>query len=35
MFNDSNLPSDDAWTAMTADLRQTKEDRNNLTRENA
>lgn len=35
MFNDANLPADEAWTAMTSDLRKAKEDRNRLTRENA
>ncbi|TDL29908.1 hypothetical protein BD410DRAFT_811372 [Rickenella mellea] len=35
MFNDANLPEDEAWTAMTEDLRKTKETRNNLTNENA
>lgn len=34
MFNDANLPEDEAWTAMTHDLRDTKEARNNLSREN-
>ncbi|KDQ64245.1 hypothetical protein JAAARDRAFT_27871 [Jaapia argillacea MUCL 33604] len=35
MFNDVNLPEDDAWEAMTTDLRQTKEARNALARENS
>ncbi|KAK7061920.1 DH domain-containing protein [Favolaschia claudopus] len=35
MYNDANLPDDEAWTAMTTDLRKTKEDRNTLTRENS
>jgi hypothetical protein len=35
MFNDVNLPQDEAWKAMTADLRRTKEERNNLSNENS
>lgn len=35
MFNDVNLPADQAWAAMTRDLRQTKESRNALNRENS
>lgn len=35
MFNDANLPADQAWVAMTRDLRQTKEDRNALSKENS
>ncbi|TCD67500.1 hypothetical protein EIP91_012305 [Steccherinum ochraceum] len=35
MFNDANLPADQAWAAMTRDLRQTKESRNALTKENS
>ncbi|KIY49377.1 hypothetical protein FISHEDRAFT_41844 [Fistulina hepatica ATCC 64428] len=35
MFNDANLPEDEAWTAMTADLQATKEARNNLSKENS
>jgi hypothetical protein len=35
MYNDANLPEEEAWTAMSQDLRQTKEDRNALTRENS
>ncbi|THH05620.1 hypothetical protein EW145_g4663 [Phellinidium pouzarii] len=34
MFNDANLPPEEAWSAMTIDLRKTKEERNKLTREN-
>jgi hypothetical protein len=33
MYNDANLPDDDAWVALTTDLRQTKEDRNVLSKE--
>jgi len=35
MYNDANLPEEEAWTAMSQDLRRTKEDRNALTRENS
>ncbi|KIL70247.1 hypothetical protein M378DRAFT_156324 [Amanita muscaria Koide BX008] len=35
MYNDVNLPDDEAWVALTADLRQTKEARNALSRENS
>ncbi|KAI5117382.1 hypothetical protein M0805_009072 [Coniferiporia weirii] len=35
MFNDANLPPDEAWSSMTTDLQKTKEERNKLTRENA
>lgn len=35
MYNDANLPDDEAWVAMAKDLRQTKEARNNLTKENS
>ncbi|KAI0921011.1 hypothetical protein AcW2_006119 [Taiwanofungus camphoratus] len=35
MFNDANLPEDEAWSAMTKDLRKTKETRNALSRENS
>lgn len=35
MFNDVRLPETDAWAAMTRDLRQCKESRNALTRENS
>ncbi|TFK43736.1 hypothetical protein BDQ12DRAFT_752507 [Crucibulum laeve] len=35
MFNDANLPDDEAWLAMSKDLRQTKESRNALTKENS
>ncbi|TRM67640.1 hypothetical protein BD626DRAFT_394072 [Schizophyllum amplum] len=35
MFNDANLPDDEAWSAMTKDLRDTKKARNNLTKENS
>ncbi|KAJ4478292.1 hypothetical protein J3R30DRAFT_2885247 [Lentinula aciculospora] len=34
MYNDVNLPEDEAWHAMTEDLRVTKEARNKLTQEN-
>jgi len=35
MFNDAHLPDTDAWVAMTQDLRQSKESRNALTKENS
>jgi len=35
MYNDANLPEDEAWISMTKDLRQTKEGRNALTKENS
>ncbi|KIK67960.1 hypothetical protein GYMLUDRAFT_36761 [Collybiopsis luxurians FD-317 M1] len=35
MYNDVNLPVDEAWQAMTADLRATKEARNKLSQENS
>ncbi|KAG5653030.1 hypothetical protein H0H81_002652 [Sphagnurus paluster] len=35
MYNDINLPDDEAWVAMSEDLRQTKESRNALTKENS
>jgi hypothetical protein len=34
MYNDVNLPEEEAWSAMSADLRKTKESRNALTKEN-
>ncbi|KAG6911239.1 hypothetical protein DXG01_003106 [Tephrocybe rancida] len=35
MYNDLNLPDDEAWIAMSKDLKQTKEARNTLTKENS
>ncbi|KAF8505702.1 hypothetical protein F5888DRAFT_1604130 [Russula emetica] len=35
MFNDAHLPDTDAWDAMTRDLRQSKESRNALSKENS
>lgn len=35
MYNDANLPHDEAWESMTQDLRQTKESRNALNKENS
>ncbi|KAF9534699.1 hypothetical protein CPB83DRAFT_780431 [Crepidotus variabilis] len=35
MYNDANLPDDEAWQALSKDLRQTKEDRNKLRIENS
>lgn len=35
MYNDINLPDDEAWVAMMEDLRTTKEDRNVLSKENS
>ncbi len=35
MYNDASLPDDESWKAMAKDLCETKEARNNLTRENS
>lgn len=35
MYDDANLPHEEAWEAMTKDLRQTKEARNALSKENS
>jgi len=35
MYNDAHLPDTDAWVAITRDLRQSKESRNALSRENS
>lgn len=35
MYNDLNLPDDEAWEALSKDLRQTKETRNALSKENS
>ncbi|KAF8076555.1 hypothetical protein FPV67DRAFT_1618362 [Lyophyllum atratum] len=35
MYNDVNLPDDEAWAAMSKDLKETKEARNALTKENS
>lgn len=35
MYNDANLPHDEAWESMTNDLCQTKESRNALSKENS
>ncbi|KAH8830435.1 hypothetical protein DL96DRAFT_1592891 [Flagelloscypha sp. PMI_526] len=35
MYNDVNLPDDDAWERMTSDLRKTKEARNAATKQNS
>ena len=35
MYNDAHLPDDEAWTALSADLRHTKESRNALGKENS
>jgi protein ECT2 len=35
MYNDINLPDDEAWVAMSEDLRTTKEARNVLSKENS
>ena len=35
MFNDAHLPDTDAWAAMTRDLRQSKQSRNALSKENS
>ncbi|KAJ7228502.1 RhoGEF domain-containing protein [Mycena pura] len=35
MYNDANLPDDEAWLSMSTDLRKTKEARNALMKENS
>ncbi|KAF7288279.1 DH domain-containing protein [Mycena chlorophos] len=35
MYNDANLPDDEAWASMSTDLRNTKEARNALSKENS
>ncbi|KAG6831397.1 hypothetical protein H0H92_010999 [Tricholoma furcatifolium] len=35
MYNDLNLPDDEAWVAMSKDLKETKESRNSLSKENS
>jgi protein ECT2 len=35
MFTDAHLPDTEAWTAMTRDLRQSKQSRNALSKENS
>jgi hypothetical protein len=35
MYNDANLPHDEAWESMTNDLCQTKESRNAFSKENS
>ena len=35
MYNDAQLPDEEAWTALTTDLQQTKQARNDLSKENA
>ncbi|KAJ7276557.1 hypothetical protein B0H12DRAFT_1085926 [Mycena haematopus] len=35
MYNDANLPDDEAWVSMSTDLQKTKEARNTLTKENS
>jgi protein ECT2 len=35
MYNDVNLPDDEAWIALTSDLRETKASRNTLSKENS
>ncbi|KAF7332014.1 DH domain-containing protein [Mycena kentingensis (nom. inval.)] len=35
MYNDANLPDDEAWASMSADLRKTKEARNASNKENS
>lgn len=34
MYNDAQLPDEEAWTALTTDLLQTKQARNDLSKEN-
>lgn len=35
MYDDANLPHDEAWESVTKDLCQTKESRNALSKENS
>ncbi|KAJ7180267.1 hypothetical protein C8R43DRAFT_972440 [Mycena crocata] len=35
MYNDANLPDDEAWASMSTDLQKTKEARNALSKENS
>jgi hypothetical protein len=35
MYNDAQLPEDEARIALTTDLQQTKQARNDLSKENA
>jgi len=35
MYTDAQLPDEEAWTALTTDLQQTKQTRNDLSKENA
>lgn len=35
MYNDAQLPDDEAWAALSTDLQQTKQARNDLSKENA
>ena len=35
MFDDVNLPDDEAWANLTEDLRKTKDDRTNYAKENS
>ena len=35
MYNDAHLPDDEAWTNLTAELRETKESRNAIRKENS
>lgn len=35
MYHDANLPEDEAWTSMAEDLRETKESRNALAKDNS
>ena len=35
MYNDINLPDDEAWAALTKDLREAKAARNDLSKENS
>lgn len=34
MYNDANLPEEEAWVAMTSDLRETKKQRAKFENEN-
>jgi protein ECT2 len=35
MYEDANMPDDEAWSAMSADLQNAKAARNELDRENS
>lgn len=35
MYDDAQLPDDEAWSALTMDLRETKQSRNEVSKENS